>query len=451
MTPRLRGRRTLVVLLVAIPFAARPAAAQQPVLDLAAAIERAVATHPSYAWRQAERERAAASVQEVRATRLPRIATEWFGVRHQEPMIVAPLHGFDPTRPPDFDRALLQGNVGASWLLFDGGARGARIARAESGEDVAEAAIAQAEAALVARVAHAYLAVLNARETRVALAAQLEALGAERDRVARVEAEGRAPRVAVLRAEASSSRARADVVAHEAALAEREAELARLLGLDAQAVAAAALEPVEWTTSLDATNRAALVAEAVAANPDVRRALHQVAMAAATRREARGAYLPSISLGGRYNGYGGAGDFIAEWQAGVHVAWPLFTGGQRTAAVARADADTRAAQSALRLAELDVATQVDRALSTLAGADARVAALEAAVAQFDAVAAVEQLALDAGAGIQTDFLIAQSQLLEARAALSAARHARTAAHIELARATGRLTAAGLAAEIRRTR
>ncbi|MGH7504048.1 MAG: hypothetical protein ACRELX_00280, partial [Longimicrobiales bacterium] len=52
---------------------------------------------------------------------------------------------------------------------------------------------------------------------------------------------------------------------------------------------------------------------------------------------------------------------------------------------------------------------------------------------------VERLAADAGAGVQTDYLLAESELLDTRAALSAARYAEVVARVELARATGRLS------------
>jgi outer membrane protein TolC len=48
------------------------------------------------------------------------------------------------------------------------------------------------------------------------------------------------------------------------------------------------------------------------------------------------------------------------------------------------------------------------------------------------------VALEIGAGVQTDFLAAQADLLAARAGLARARHAEMAAHIEVARLLGML-------------
>jgi outer membrane protein TolC len=65
--------------------------------------------------------------------------------------------------------------------------------------------------------------------------------------------------------------------------------------------------------------------------------------------------------------------------------------------------------------------------------------LQTAVAQAEEVARIEKLALDAGSGVQTDYLTAEAQLLSARASLTQARGAEAAARIELTRVTGELS------------
>ncbi len=427
--------------------------ARQPVdtLTLSAAVRAALETHPALALPSAERDRSAAIVGEVRATRFPRVTTEWLGVRHQEPMIVAPLHGFDPRTPPDFNRTLVQGNLAVSWMLFDGGARGARIARAEAVAAAAEASVDVARAELITRAARAYLSVAGARETTAALRAQVATLDAERTRVLRFEAEGRVARVAVLRAEAALSRAQADLAAQRARLREAESDLARLVTLRAERIAALTLVAPEARFE-PPRPRDELLALARATNDEVARARRHVEAAQSAVAEARATFLPTVLVAGRYNAFGSAGgDATAEWQGGVQLSWPVFTSGQRTNGVARATAELAAAGHALRLAELEVEAAVDHALTALAEADARVAALDAAVAQYEAVLDVERLALEAGAGVQTDFLAAEAALFDARSARTSAAYAGQLARIELARATGELTLDWLDSNLVRSR
>jgi outer membrane protein TolC len=97
------------------------------------------------------------------------------------------------------------------------------------------------------------------------------------------------------------------------------------------------------------------------------------------------------------------------------------------------------ATEALRSAELAVEGGVEEALAAAQETRAMRVALESAVEQAAEVARIEALALEVGSGIQTDFLRAQSELFQARAALSQARHGEVMAGVQLARVTGELT------------
>jgi outer membrane protein TolC len=89
--------------------------------------------------------------------------------------------------------------------------------------------------------------------------------------------------------------------------------------------------------------------------------------------------------------------------------------------------------------ELEIETTIDRALAAVADSDARVEALSRGVEHLTEVARIEQLALDVGAGVQTDYLRAEADLFAARAALAEVRHGALAARVALARATGELS------------
>ena len=140
-------------------------------------------------------------------------------------------------------------------------------------------------------------------------------------------------------------------------------------------------------------------------------------------------------------------DFISEWQTGVRLSYPLFTSGARSGVVRRADASERAATEGLRLAEMEVQRALDRALSAVDEAEARTRALRTAVEQFEEVVRIERLALDAGSGVQTDYLRAEAELFEAQAQLTRAEHGEIIAHIDLARVAGRLSRGWVADEL----
>jgi outer membrane protein TolC len=160
---------------------------------------------------------------------------------------------------------------------------------------------------------------------------------------------------------------------------------------------------------------------------------------------ARATWFPELRLSGAYIDRGRwLDDFSAEWQVGVAVSYPLFTGGSRQSGIHRAAADDRAATEQLRAAGLNVELAVDRSFAALREAHARVAALKTAFEQSAEVVRIERLSLDVGSGTQTEYLDAEANLLRTSASLIEARHAEISARVELARITGELSREWLA-------
>lgn len=412
---------------------------QEVPLDLGEILESALRTHPSLAGAEARLAAAEARVGEARSARLPTLAATAAATRFQEPMVVAPLHGFDIRTPPAFDETLYQAHASAEYALFDGGARGARIRANESLEASALSGVARARDAVLVEATSAYLAALTARDVLLAHEERVRALEQELDRARLLFAEGTTARLAVLRSEAATSRARAEREAADEGLRLARRRLARVSGIDPARVMDAALVPVTVRDTV-LPSRDVLLAEALEQNPGLAAAARRVAAAETGVTAARSAYLPRISLTGRYSAFAAASaDPVGEWQAGVQVSYPLFTGGARGAGVERAEAEAVAARAEERLAERQVADAVDGALLAYRSALARVVALEAAEAQSTEVARIEALALASGAGVQTDYLRAEAELLETRSVLAEARHAVVEARVRLAQAAGSLT------------
>jgi len=420
---------------------AAAASAQEEAADLTllTAVELAQARYPSLRAALAREAATAAAADRAAADRWPQLRAQGSITRFQEPMLVAPLHSFMITTPPQFDETLVRGDLSFAYTLFDGGARGARIgeARAEAEADVA--ATAAARMALIARAARAYLEVLSARDVDAATARQIEALERERRRVRQFLEEGRAARVELLRVEAALADATARRVTTRARLDLARRELARLIGREPDAVRPQELGSVNLSPTAELDDLSVVIERARQANPDVRRAESAVDAAEANRRLTRSAWWPRLDAIGAYQAFSDPDfDGALEWQAALTVSYPLFTGGARRSAVSAADARGRAARQELRLVELRVEAEVDRALSAALEAAARVEAMELAVQHQAEVARIELLALEAGAGTQTDYLRAEADLLRVRSALVEARNAEIAARIELAAVTGQL-------------
>ncbi|MDE3151329.1 MAG: TolC family protein, partial [Gemmatimonadota bacterium] len=402
---------------------------------------------------QAARDRSAAELDDARARFLPWLSLDGTLNHYEKPMIVAPLHGLDLRHPPLFDRTPYQAGLALNWTVLDFGKRAAQVRAQRALRDAAGDALSGAEQQLMAGTVHAYLAVLDARQLLEAQDRLVTALDAARARTAQLESQGKAARVDVLRMDAEVQRARADRITAAAQLDVAERQLAQFADTSYDAVHGAKLDALTLTDSsaaLDTSSahRAQLVAEARRASSDVQQTEEQAQAARAGVAAARATWLPTLQMQGAYVDRGRwTGNYSAEWQVGVAMSYPVFTGGSRTSTVQRADANARAAAEQVRAAQLDVERRVDQNLAALNEARARVTALETAVAQTQEVERIEKLALDVGTVVQSDYLDAEARLYSTQAGLIRARHAEIGARVDLARTLGELSRSWLARNV----
>lgn len=436
--------RSAAVLLATVLIASAAGAQADPsgvTLSLEEAVRHAVGYHPSVTASTLAVAEARAAVGEETAARLPAVMLAGSAVRYQEPMLVTPIHGLTPGLAPPFDETLIQGGATLSYTIFDGGARGSRVRQARSRVEGASAGQNVAAQALVARVVAAYANVLTQRQILAATDRRLEALQAERTRAHQRVAAGRGAELEILRTDASLAEAEAARVRVTAAREVGERDLARLTGWSPERIRGGTLAEVA-VVDREPGSRELLVARALESNPALAQARQQQRSAEAGVSVVRGTRLPDLKLIGAYLDRGSAsGDFKAEWNAGVQLSFPLFTGGALSSRVRRAEAARGASAEQVRLVELRVSEEIDGALARVEEVRARVEALRRAEASLAEVARIEKLALEAGAGTQTDYLKAEADLLSVSADLAAAKNGQVVARVELARATGDLSPA----------
>lgn len=426
-----------ILVLAALAVLAVPSAAAEA-LTLPEAVERALSRFPAVEAARARQQEAEEALGEARALRRPKGRVTGSAIEYQEPMVVTPIHGFGPGLFPEFDDTIGQATFTVSYTLLDNGGIDAQVRTAGSQLAGAGAAVGSAEQLLARRVAAAYLMVLGQSQVLAAHDLRLSALRAELSRVQQRFDVGRAARVEILRAEAALANAEAERVRLSSAVDNSERELARLLDSPIEETRAARLVPVR--VEAEPPSREELAAAGIEASPAVAQARSQVATAEAGIALARSIIRPDLRAVGNYNEWTSSqGDFTGEWNVGLQFTVPLFDGGVARRRIARAEAGVTAAQEQVRLAEVQVKEDVDRAAAAAEEAEARIASLTKAEERFAEVVRVQKLMLDEGAGTQTDYLNAEADLLGARASLAEARHAAALARVDLARAAGLLT------------
>ena len=197
-------------------------------LTLEAAVGLALERAPSVEAARQALAGARGSTREAKAQWFPLLAVEGSAFRHEEEMLVAPIHtlALTPGTPlPPFDQTLVQGNLSLGWTLYDGGIRSGRIAQSGALEDAARAQTDASMQALIASVVRTYAEVQAAREAVGAEEHRRTALAAELTRVNRFLTEGRAARLEELRVNAAAAAAEADRASAQSRLEVAQAAL----------------------------------------------------------------------------------------------------------------------------------------------------------------------------------------------------------------------------------
>jgi len=412
----------------------------QEALSIDEAVRLALETHPVIASAEARAAGAGEYEGVARSEWFPSLRVSATGTRFQDSMLVAPLHGLDFTVLPEFDRTLYRGNVDLSWTLFEGGGRSARIRGAEARYGSAAARADEVRQDLAARVVNVYTGLLTLRTARDAQQTRLVALHAELDRVERLLEQGRAAEVERYRAEASIARAEADIAELEAGILARTHELGRLVGFTDDALHPDMLRPVTLSTADPQPPVGASALPEGSTPPEIVAAQSALQAAEADHSAVSAEWFPRLYVVGGLRSYGGREvAFTTEWQAGVGLEYPIFSGFSRSHRVQAASEAEVAARQDLRTTELAISDRADRALEAVRGAAASADALSTAERHLVEVVRIERLSLDEGAGVQTDYLRAEAELAETRAARARAVNLHVAARAELARAGGTLT------------
>jgi NodT family efflux transporter outer membrane factor (OMF) lipoprotein len=209
-----------------------------------------------------------------------------------------------------------------------------------------------------------------------------------------------------------------------------------------------------WVRKIGGAPLASLVAEAVAANPDLRASAARVDQAAALAKIAGADRLPGLGAGGQagrqkqnFIGFPGGGGSATNNNFGVSLeaAWELDVWGKLKAGAEAAIADAQAQRQLYQGARVSLAAQVSKSWLAVAEANEQLALAERAVKSReeaeDAVRSRFESALEAEGGSAAQVRLSQSDLAASRAALEARRGDREQALRQLELLLGRYPAA----------
>lgn len=435
-------RRALIVALVFLP--ARSIRAQE-ILTIEEATRQALAGNATLRASQEAAAEGAAGISEARAGWFPRLSVAESWQRGDQPVFVfgsllasrqfaAANFAIDALNHPDAI-AFHRTSIGIVQPLFDG-RQGAEVERARLTHDAAKLAFDESRAALAVGTADAYGRVLAAESSHRAIEGALEAARADRLRAAARRDAGMATDADVLALEAHVAALAQRRVQADADAAIARAELNRLMGAPIERTYRVVEPPppaVEGHEDLDA-----LLAEADAARPALRRATTIEALVRNEGRQARAALLPSVTA---QAGVDVSGTRLAartsSWLVGAEARWTLSLGGaERARLQAASHAQARAAAEADDT-RAGVHVEVVSALTARRSAAARIEAGRAAIAQARESERIVRDRFEAGLAGVTDLLRAQGAVLDAEALRTAAGVDAIVSAARLSRALGR--------------
>jgi outer membrane protein len=329
--------------------------------------------------------------------------------------------------------------VTATQTLFDGQRTTNAVSGAESGALMAREALHDAESTILLVAATAYMDVLRDTATLALRRNNVTVLEVElQDAQSRFDA-NEVTRTDVEQAKTALATGRADVALARARLDASAAAYRRVIGAEP-----VRLHPARPIEKLLPPRLEGAIAVALAENPAILGALHQVDVDEAAVRAAEGALAPTVTAAANVqqqydvDGIPGYNQKVAS--AGAQIEIPIYQGGAEYASI-------RGAKERLGQTRLAVETQRRVVRANVAVAWGQLAAARASIAADEANVKAAEFALDgvreeAKDGLRTtqDILNAQQDLLTARVRLVTAQRDRVVASYAVMSAMGRLSA-----------
>jgi outer membrane protein len=180
-----------------------------------------------------------------------------------------------------------------------------------------------------------------------------------------------------------------------------------------------------------------LLDEAVAARPEIAQFAAQIKAAEGRLQSSEGKYWPNLSGVANYGWQNTEFPLIENWQAGVQLTWPIFSGFQTRGEVAEVKARIKQTRAQLDQSKLLVIQQVSQAYLILGETEESIATAEVALRQ-----ALENMDLAegryrTGVGDAIEYTDAQVTLTSAKSTLVQASYNYLQALADLERALGR--------------
>lgn len=291
----------------------------------------------------------------------------------------------------------VQPALALNYSVLDFGRRSARVEEASAELLATDFGFNDTHRRIIYQVEESYYRVLStAAQQQAAEASLLNAQTVQQSAEDRLK-NGLATLPDVLEARSATAQSQFDLQSAIGSAEIARGDLATALGTSA--TLSVKIEPITSLTTPDSVEGTVeqLIERALQQRPDLLQQVTELRARQAAEKEAKSAYYPTLSvnaLAGPQAWYGFQEQFPATsttlltGYAGATLNWTIFDGGARRSALARAEADSRAATSQINVTRNQISDEVWRAYSNVKTAfrqrEAATALLQAAEQSYDA-------------------------------------------------------------------
>lgn len=410
--------RSFIFLFALAAFAAAYARAEPALVTLEQAARAAVAQEESVPTAEAQRDQADARVGQARAPFLPNV-------------------GF----AAQYTRQDLPGNFARTWntrltasqSIFEGWRDAATYGSARASRRAFESNVEAARQAVYGLVAQLYFAILSGEREVDNLAKTIE-LAQDRSKEIRNRAKiGRSRDIELMAAQAQSAVLEAQLRAAEGQLRTDRQQFALTTGLAVDA-------RLDEGTALPAPQPIEVYVGRIEERPDVIAAKESLTSFEKLVTSARAGHFPSVNLLGNYflgrsNNSTSVVQRVSEWDIGVTLTFPIFTGGLVSAQVSEASARAREAELALHRTRREADIAIRTAYQQWVAANEQVTALESALTSTQKNYQEQARNFRFGQATNLDVIQALNSFQDTRRTLDRTRYSARAAQAQLLSAT----------------
>lgn len=310
----------------------------------------------------------------------------------------------------------------------------------------ATAQFAQAEQALILRVTQAYFDVVVAQESIAVAQAQVQAMQAQLAQAKRGFETGTHAITDMHEAQSRHALATAQLVAARNELANKQAELEKIIGQDIGMLNT--LQPAVVIPKPQPNDPHTWIAQARERNPAILAQHFAVKAAEAEVSRNRAEHLPTLDLTASHGKNYSSGTTInptnyatsaSQQQLGVQLTIPLFSGGAINSRISEAIASRHKSQAELEAARRQAAADARQAYAGIENGLAQIEALQSAVESSQSAVKGNQVGFAVGIRMNIDVLNAEQQLYAAQRDLAKARYDTLLQGLKLKAAAGTLS------------